>query len=215
MKEISNDDLEPVLTEVIELGNKVKDRHGLRVYSEKLCSLCSIILNLLYGEDFKGIYPFCGLDIITPYLLGGNWLLFDDSWIEYQSEIHKYQIPYFEEALNADRISIINRSINDSKKEIRKFKPQIMLIKYAGTESNYKEIFYLLTRIISDTPLLVISCVYRNLEKYIEHSSAYRLSLILIGSKKELSLKSYIQTDYQTFFFLDRLKLYEFAKKGC
>jgi hypothetical protein len=213
VKEISNDDVETVITEVIEFGEKIRDRHDLRAYSERLCSLCSVILNQRYGGNFNGIYPFCGLDVFTPYLLGGNWLLFDDSWSEYQIELPKYQIPYFKEALNSDRIKIIERSIDDSKEEVKKFKPQIVLIKYAGTESNYERIFDFLTRIIKDSPLLIISCVSRQLEEYIEQSSAYQLSLVLIGSKKELSLSRQIQPDYQTFFFLDRLKLYEFAKK--
>lgn len=213
MKKISNDDVQTVLADVVELGKKIKDRHDLKVYSERLCFLCSIILNLRYGENFNGIYPYCGLDVLTPYLLGGNWLLFDDSWSDYQTEIPKYQIPYFKEALNSDRIRIIERSIDDSKEEVRKFKPQIVLIKYAGTEGNYERIIDFLTRIIKDSPLLIISCVSRQLEKYIDQSSAYQLSLVSIGSKKELSLTRQIQPDYQTFFFLDRLKLYEFAKK--
>jgi hypothetical protein len=212
VKEISNDDLETVLAEIVEFGKKVKDRHDLRAYSERLCSLCSIILNLRYGENFNGIYPFCGLDVLTPYLLGGNWLLFDDSWSDYQTEIPNYQIPYFEEALNSDRIRIIGRSVDDSKEEVIKFKPKIVLIKYAG-EGNYEHIFDFLTRTFKDSPLLIISCVSRQLEKYINQSSAYQLSLVKIGSMKEISLKRQIQPDYQTFFFLDRLKLYEFAKK--
>jgi hypothetical protein len=213
VKKISNDDVETVLTEVIEFGKKIKDKHDLRAYSERLCSLCAVILNQRYRGNFNGIYPFCGLDVLTPYLLGGNWLLFDDSWSEYQTELPKYQIPYFEEALNSDRIKIIDQSIDDSKEEVKKFKPQIVLIKYAGTEGNYERIFDFLTRIITDSPLLIISCVSRQLEEYIDQSFAYQLSSVLIGSKKELSLSRQIQPDYQTFFFLDRLKLYEFARK--
>ncbi|MHA1941582.1 MAG: hypothetical protein ACXACP_03015 [Candidatus Hodarchaeales archaeon] len=213
MKKISNDDVETVLTEVIEFGKKIKDKHDLRAYSERLCSLCAVILNQRYRGNFNGIYPFCGLDVLTPYLLGGNWLLFDDSWSEYQTELPKYQIPYFEEALNSDRIKIIEQSIDDSKEEVKKFKPQIVLIKYAGTEGNYERIFDFLTRIITDSPLLIISCISRQLEEYIDQSFAYQLSSVLIGSKKELSLSRQIQPDYQTFFFLDRLKLYEFARK--
>jgi hypothetical protein len=213
VKKISNDDVETVLTEVIEFGKKIKDKHDLRAYSERLCSLCAVILNQRYRGNFNGIYPFCGLDVLTPYLLGGNWLLFDDSWSEYQTELPKYQIPYFEEALNSDRIKIIEQSIDDSKEEVKKFKPQIVLIKYAGTEGNYERIFDFLTRIITDSPLLIISCISRQLEEYIDQSFAYQLSSVLIGSKKELSLSRQIQPDYQTFFFLDRLKLYEFARK--
>lgn len=213
MKKISKDDVGTVLTEVIEFGKKVKDRHDLRAYSERLCSLCSVILNLRYGENFNGIYPFCGLDVLTPYLLGGNWLLFDDSWSEYQTEIPKYQIPYFEEALNSDQIRIIERSVDDSKEEVIEFQPQIVLIKYAGTEGNYERIFDFLTRIGKDSPVLIISCVSRQLEKYIDQSSAYQLSCVRIGSMKEISLIRQIKPDYQTFFFLDRLKLYEFTIK--
>ncbi|MFX0087833.1 MAG: hypothetical protein ACFFAU_19430, partial [Candidatus Hodarchaeota archaeon] len=102
---------------------------------------------------------------------------------------------------------------NESKEKVRKFKPQIILIKYAGTESNYERIFDFLTRILKDSHLLIISCVSRQLEKYITQSSVYRLSSVLIGSKKELSLPRQMQPDYQTFFFLDRLKLYDFVKK--
>ncbi|MHA1977090.1 MAG: hypothetical protein ACW98I_09340 [Candidatus Hodarchaeales archaeon] len=207
-------ELETVLAEVVELGKKIKDRHDLRAYSERLCFLCSIFLNLRYGENYNAIYPFCGLDVLTPYLLGGNWLLFDDSWSDYQTEISRFQIPYFKEALNSDRIKIIEQSIDDSKDQVRTFKPQIVLIKYAGTEGNYERIFDFLTRIIKDSPLLIISCVSRQLEKYINQSSAYQLSLVPFGSMKEISLKRQIQPDYQTFFFLDRLKLYEFAKRG-
>lgn len=153
MIEISNDDLETVLADMVEFGKKINDIYDLRVYSEKLCFLCSIILNMRCGEDFHGIYPFCGLDVPTPYLLGGNWLLFDDSWSDYQTEIPKYQIPYFEEALNSGRIRIIERSVDDSKEEVIKFKPNIVLIKYAG-EGNYERIFDFLARNFKDTPFL-------------------------------------------------------------
>ncbi len=213
MKEISNDELKAILGEVGEFGKNVKDRHDLRAYSEKVCHLCSIYLNLRYGENFKAIYPFCGLDVFTPYLLGGNWLLFDKFWSDYQTEIPNYQIPYFKEIINSDRIKIIERSIDESKKEVRNFKPQIVLIKYAGTESNYELLFDFLTSIITDSPLLIIACVSRQLEKYIEKFPSYQLSLVSIGSKKEISLTRQIQPDYQTFYFLDRLKLYEFVKK--
>jgi hypothetical protein len=213
VKEILNDEIETVVTDLVEFGKKVKDKHDLRTYSERLCSLCSTILNLRYGETFNGIYPFCGLDVLTPYLLGGNWLLFDDSWSDYHTEISKYEIPYFEEILSSDRIRIVERSIDDSIEEVLKFKPQIVLIKYAGTEDNYESIFNFLNLIMKNSPILIISCVSRQLEKYIDQSSAYQLSLVNIGSMKEISLKRQIQPDYQTFFFLDRLKLYEFAKK--
>ncbi|MHA2075202.1 MAG: hypothetical protein ACW97X_11330 [Candidatus Hodarchaeales archaeon] len=213
MIEISNDEVEQVLADFVEFGKKVNNRHDLRVYSEKLCFLCSIILNMRYGEDFNGIYPFCGLDVLTPYLLGGNWLLFDDSWSDYQTEIPKYQIPYFEEAINSNRIRIIERSVDDSKEEVMKFKPKVVLIKYAG-EGHYERIFDFLTRNFKDSSLLIIACVFRQLEKYIDQSSVYQLSLIKIGSMKEISIARQTQPDYQTFFFLDRLKLYEFAKKG-
>jgi len=213
VKEISNDDLETVLAKVLDLSENANDDHDLRAYSEKLCFLCSIVLKKRFGDDFNGIYPFCGLDVLTPYLLGGNWLLFDESWSDYQTEIPKYQIPYFKEALNSDRIRIVERSVDNSKEEVIKFKPNIVLIKYAG-EGNYERIFDFLTCISKKSPLLIISCVSRQLEKYINESSAYQLSLVKIGSMKEISLRKQIQPDYQAFFFLDRLKLYEFAKKG-
>ncbi len=212
MIEISNDDLETVLADIVEFGKKANGRHDLRVYSEKLCSLCSVILNMRFGENFHGIYPFCGLDVLTPYLLGGNWLLFDDSWNDYQTQIPKYKIPYFEEALNSDRIRIIERSVDDSKEEVIKFKPKVVLIKYAG-EGNYERIFDFLASNFMDSSLLIISCVSRQLEKYIDISTTYQLSLVKIGSMDEISLERQLQPDYQTFFFLDRLKLYEFAKK--
>jgi len=186
------------------------------VYSERLCSLCSTILNQRYGENFNAIYPFCGLDVLTPYLLGGNWLLFDDSWSDYQTEIARYQIPYFEEAINSDRIKIIERPVGDSKEEVSEFKPQAVLIKYAGAEENYEQIFDLLARMEppEDAPMLIIAGVSRQLEKYVEQSSTHDLSPVKIGSMEEISLSRHLQPDYQTFFFLDRLKFYEFAKKA-
>ena len=165
-----------------------------------------------FGENFHGIYPFCGLDVLTPYLLGGNWLLFDDSWNDYQTQIPKYQIPYFEEALNSDQIRIIERSVDDSKEEVINFKPKVVLIKYAG-EGNYERIFDFLTRNYTDSSLLIISCVHRQLEKYIDASTTYQLSLVKMGSMEEISIARQLQPDYQTFFFLDRLKLYELSKK--
>ena len=213
VEDILKDEIETVLTDLVEFGTKAKDKHDLKTYSEKLCSLCSTILNLRYGKTFTGIYPFCGLDVLTPYLLGGNWLLFDDSWSDYQTEISKYEIPYFEEILKSNRIRIVERSLDDSAEEVARLKPQIVLIKYAGTEDNYDQIFDFLPRIMDNSPLLIISCVSRELEKYIDQSSAYLLSPVRIGSMNEISLPRQIQPDYQTFFFFDRLKLYEFVKK--
>lgn len=212
MIEISIDEVETVLAEIVELGKKVKNRHDLRVYSEKLCFLCSIILRKRYGELFNGIYPFCGLDVLTPYLLGGNWLLFDASWNDYQTENPNYQIPYFEEALTSDRLRIIDQSIESSKEEVINFKPEVVLIKYAG-EGNYERIFDFLSRKFRNSPLLIISCTSRELEKYCDQFSAYRLSLIKIGSKKEISIGRQIQPVCQAFYFLDRLKLFKFTKK--
>ncbi|MHA2202468.1 MAG: hypothetical protein ACW991_02150 [Candidatus Hodarchaeales archaeon] len=205
-------EIETVLAEIDELGKNVLTRHDLRVFSEKLCFLCSIILRTRYGERFNGIYPFCGLDVLTPYLLGGNWLLFDASWNDYQPEIPRYQIPYFEEALTSDRLRIIDQSIESSEEEVFNFQPEVILIKYAG-EENYERIFDFLSRHFKNLPVLIISCTSRKLENYLDQFSVYRLSLINIGSLKEISIGKQIQSAYQTFFFLDRLKLFEFSKK--
>ncbi|MFX0181467.1 MAG: hypothetical protein ACFE95_00190 [Candidatus Hodarchaeota archaeon] len=165
-----------------------------------------------FGELFNGIYPFCGLDVLTPYLLGGNWLLFDVSWNDYQTEIPNYQIPYFEEAITSDRLRIIDQSIDDSKEEVFDFKPKVVLIKYAG-EGNYERIFNFLSSTFKKSPLLIISCTSRDLEKYSDFFSPYHLSLIKIGSINEISIGRPIQPIYQTFYFLDRLKLFEFTKR--
>lgn len=212
MIEISADEIETVLAEIVELGKNVLTSHDLRIYSEKLSFLCSIILRKRYGERFNGIYPFCGLDVLTPYLLGGNWLLFDASWNDYQPEIPRYQIPYFEEAITSDRLRIIDQSIESSKEEVFSFQPEVILIKYAG-EGNYERIFDFLSHHFKNLPLLLISCTSRKLENYLNQFSVYRLSLIKIGSLKEISIGRQIQPAYQTFFFLDRLKLFEFTKK--
>ncbi|MFX0123507.1 MAG: hypothetical protein ACFFAE_07680 [Candidatus Hodarchaeota archaeon] len=209
---ISIDDLDTILTEIIELGKKVETKHDLRAYSEKVCFFCSIILRRRFGEFFNGIYPFCGLDVLTPYLLGGNWLLFDTSWNDYQTEIPKYQIPYFKEAITSDRLRIIDRSIEASKEEVIDFKPEVVLIKYAG-EGNYERIFDFLKCNFKSSPLLIISCTSRELEKYLDHYSGYRLSSVKIGSLNEISIGRQLQLVYQTFYFLDRLKLFEFSKK--
>ncbi|MFX1285488.1 MAG: hypothetical protein ACFFB5_17755 [Promethearchaeota archaeon] len=201
-----------VIGEIVDLGKKIKNRHDLRVYSERLCFLCSIILRNSFGELFNGIYPFCGLDVLTPYLLGGNWLLFDASWKDYQTEIPNYQIPYFEEALTSDRLKIIDQSIEASKEEVINFKPEVVLIKYAG-EGNYERIFDFVIHNLKNSPLLVISCTSRDLEKYSNNLFDHQLSTIKIGSMREISIGREVQSDYQTFFFLDRLKLFEFTQK--
>ncbi|UCG00615.1 MAG: hypothetical protein JSW11_13470 [Candidatus Heimdallarchaeota archaeon] len=196
----------------MELGDKIKTRADLVFYSEKLCFLCSIILKKRYGERFNAIYPFCGLDVLTPYLLGGNWLLFDESWNDYQTEIPKYQIPYFEDALASDRLRIIDQSIEFSKEEVSNFQPEVVLIKYAG-EGNYERIFDFLSRNFTVLPILVISCTSQKFEEYLERISSYRLSLIKIGSWNEIFIGRQLQPVYQTFYFLDRLKLFEFSKR--
>ena len=213
VKEILNGEFDTIISDLEELKGKIKDKHDLRMYSERLCSLGSTMLNLRYGTTFNGIYPFCGLDVLTPYLLGGNWLLIDESWSDYQTEISKYEIPNFENISLSDRIRIIEKPIESTREEVSNFNPQIVLIKYSGTEGNYEKIFDFLTHIMNDSHLLIIACVSRQLEKYIDNSSAYQLSLVKIGSKEEISLPRQIQPDYQTFFFLDRLKLYELIKK--
>ncbi|MFX1537745.1 MAG: hypothetical protein ACFFDI_26405 [Promethearchaeota archaeon] len=212
MIKILNDEGKTVLAEIVKLGKNTESNHDLRVYSEKLCFLCSIILRNRYGERFNGIYPFCGLDVLTPYLLGGNWLLFDDSWNDYQTEIPNYQIPHFEDALNSDQLKIIDQSILSSKEEVSDFKPEVILIKYAG-EGNYKRIFDFLSQNFVSLPLLVISCTSRKLEKYLEDFPGYHLSLIRIGFRNEIAIRRQLQPVYQSFYFLDRLKLFEFSKK--
>jgi len=207
-----NDEIETVLAEIIELGKNTKNSHDLRIYSERLCFLCALILKNRHGTHFNGIYPFCGLDVLTPYLLGGNWLLFDESWHDYQSEISNYQIPHFEEALNSDRLSILDQSIESSKEDVMNFKPDIVLIKYAG-EGHYKLIFDFLIQNFITLPLLIITCTSRKLEKYLDPVSGYRLSLIRIGLLNEISIGRRLQPVYQSFYFLDRLKLFEFSKE--
>ncbi len=212
MIEISNEELESVLNDIVEFGRKVEDRQDLRTYSEKLSFLCSLILKQRRGDNYHGLYPNCGLDVLTPYLLGGNWLLFDESWNDYQTEITNYHIPYFEDAFNSDRIRIIDRSIDESKEEVISFKPEVVLIKYAG-EGNYERIFDFLSRDLKRSPLLIISCTTRDLRRYLDPSSTFQLSSSRIVPFKEISLGKQIQPKYQTFFFLDRLKIFEFKKK--
>lgn len=207
-----NNEIKTLLSEIIELGKNVKNSHNLRIYSEKLCFLCAIILENRYGKNFNGIYPFCGLDVLTPYLLGGNWLLFDESWRDYQTEISNYQIPHFEKALNSDRLTISDQSIESSKEKVIDFKPDVVLIKYAG-QGHYKRIFDFLSQNLVPLSLLIIACTTRKLEKYLDSVSDYRLSLIKIGLFNEISIRKQLQPVYQTFYFLDRLKLFEFSKK--
>ncbi|MFX1505514.1 MAG: hypothetical protein ACFFDC_05295 [Promethearchaeota archaeon] len=209
---ISNDEVDTILAEIVELGKNVKNHNDLKDYSEKLCFLCSIILKERFGDCFNGIYPFCGLDVLTPYLLGGNWLLFDASWDNYQTEIPNYQIPYFQKALTSDRLKVINQPIESSTVEVVNFKPEVVLIKYAG-EGNYKRIFDFLIQNFNALPIFVISCTSRKLEKYLEYSPGYRLTLIKIGLLNEVSIGRQSQPVYQTFYFLDRLKLFEFSEK--
>ena len=161
VKEISTEELDSVIDDIVEFGGKVRDRQDLQAYSGKLSFLCSLFLKQRYGDNYNGLYPFCGLDVLSPYLLGGNWLLFDESWNDYQTEITDYQIPYFEDALNSDRIRILDRSVDDSKEEVVNFKPQIVLIKYAG-QGNYERIFDFLVD-LKQSPLLIISCTHRDL----------------------------------------------------
>ena len=209
---ILNDETKTFLAEIVELGKIAENSHDLRIYSEKLCSFCAIILRIRYGNRFNGIYPFCGLDVLTPYLLGGNWLLFDESWQDYQTEISNYQIPHFEKALNSDRLTIFDQSIESSREKVIDFEPDLILIKYAG-EGHYKLIFDFLCRNFTPLPVLIIACTTRRLEKYLDSLSSYRLSLINIGLLNEISIGKQLQPVYQTFYFLDRLKLFEFSKK--
>ncbi|MFW9903174.1 MAG: hypothetical protein ACFFFH_02495 [Candidatus Thorarchaeota archaeon] len=209
---ISNDEIDVILAEIVELGKSATNHNDLRNYSDKLCFLCSIILKNRFGESFNGIYPFCGLDVLTPYLLGGNWLLFDASWNEYQTEISNYQIPYFQKALTSDRLRVIDQSIESSTEEVVNFKPEVILVKYAG-EGNYKRIFDFLIHNITTLPILVISCTSRKLEKYLEPTLGFRLTSIKIGLLNEISIERQLQPVYQTFYFIDRLKLFEFSKK--
>jgi hypothetical protein len=210
---ISNDNIKAILADIVELGKNAGNQTDLRNYSEKLCFLCSIILKKRFGERFNGIYPFCGLDVLTPYLLGGNWLLFDASWNDYQTEIPNYQIPYFQKALSSGRLRIINQSIDSSTEEVVIFKPEVVLIKYAG-QGNYERIFNLLIQDFTPLPILVISCTSRKLEKYLELTPGYRLTPTRIGLQNEISIGRQLQPAYQTFFFLDRLRLFEFSKKA-
>lgn len=213
MKIISNNEEDSFLAEIVELGKNAKNHNDLKYYSEKLCFLCSIILKRRFGERYNGIYPFCGLDVLTPYLLGGNWLLFDASWNEYQTEIPNYQIPYFQKALASGRLRVIDQSIESSTEEVINFKPEVLLIKYAG-EGNYERIFNFLIHNFTVLPILVISCTSRKLEKYLEPISEYNLTSIKIGLLNEISIERQLQPIYQTFYFLDRLELFEFSKKA-
>ncbi|MFX1514746.1 MAG: hypothetical protein ACFFC6_00410 [Promethearchaeota archaeon] len=201
-----------ILAEIVELGKNAENSHDLRIFSEELCSFCAIILKNRYGKDFNGIYPFCGLDVLAPYLLGGNWLLFDESWHDYQSEISNHQIPHFEEALNSDRLRILDQSLESSKEKIIDFKPDVFLIKYAG-EGHYKLIFDFLSQNFATSPLLIIACTSHKFERYLDPVSSYRLSLIKIGLLNEVSIGRQLQPVYQSFYFLDRLRLFEFSRK--
>ncbi len=212
MIEISNEELEPVLDDIVGFGRNVKDRQDLRSYSEKLSYFCSLFLKQRYGNNYNGLYPFCGLDVLTPFLLGGNWLLFDESWNDYQTEITNYHIPYFGDAINSDRIRIIDQSLDNSKEEVTNFKPEVVLVKYAGV-GNYERIFDFLSHDLKRSPLLIISCTTRDLKRYLDSSSTFQLSSHRIGRFEEISLGKQIQPRYQTFFFLDRLKIFEFKKK--
>jgi hypothetical protein len=209
-----NDELHSHLIEIHSQSQTVTNMSELRAYSGQLCSLGSLILTQWLGENFKAIYPFCGLDVLSPYLLGGNWVLLDKSWSDYQTEIPKYHIPRFEEARESKRIQILERSIEEAKEEVMKFNPQAVLIKYAGSEENYNQIFDFLTSIVQDQPMLIIACVSRQLESTFKHSLTHGMNVVKIQSTEEIAIKRAIQPDYQTFFFLDRLKFYSFFKLG-
>jgi len=154
----------------IEVSNKLDCL--VETNSEILASICRIDLETRIGKNFRGVYPYCGLDVDFPYMMGGYWLLIEPEYTILGKEpiskkkkerfIRRYT-KYGEKALKEGRIKLTNSKILNQrrlKRDARKFIPDVILLKcptpgaeYSDLLEFYKKFVKKNTIIISDTKL--------------------------------------------------------------
>jgi hypothetical protein len=126
---------------------------------ELVARLVSMDLEMRLGKDFKGVYPYAGLDIDLPLMLGGEWQIIEPTYTDadYLSRIRSFT-KYGGEALDRNKLSITHSPILNQSRlaaEITAFKPDVVLIKEPGPQVSYDDLLGFYRRFIDEETIIV------------------------------------------------------------
>ena len=140
----------------LDIANKCFDL--MKRNSELITEICKIDVNKRLGNNYKGIYAYCGLDVDLIYKLGGKWLLiepFDAQ--DYKKRLHS-ETKFGKKAVREGRMIISNLSFLDREIIPRYFKnvdPNVILIKCPTPGAKYYDLVNFYKKIINKDTLII------------------------------------------------------------
>lgn len=145
-----------------EIGIKLKEL--MKKNSELLANLCKIDLEARLGKHFKGVYPYSGLDIDTPYSIGGEWLLIEPSYIQEGGTAYDFKkrieedTVFGKKVLEEGKVKITHSPILEQKtlsEDIKSFIPDVILIKKPTPGAEYKDVVSFYEKFVSKDTLVI------------------------------------------------------------
>jgi hypothetical protein len=127
--------------------------------SDIITNILKMDIQKRIGNNFKGIYAYCGLDIDLPYQLGGDWLLIepDYQYKDYDQRI-KNEIRFGKKGLDSGRLKISHSNILEGKNisdDVNNYDPDILIMKCPTPGAEEKDLLDFYKKLIKKDTLLL------------------------------------------------------------